>query len=396
MQMKRKLHSLVLPMLMLGACFGSLPAAAEDCVVKMGATGPLTGGAALWGLSGKAAVDFLAKMANNDGGLQVGNRKCKVEVKSFDAQYTAAGGAAAANYFASENVHIVNGPIGAPEVAGWRPVAARNGIISFTTTYKADVPSAEFPLMFKASQTPLTWGKLLINAAKEHFHFKSVMILGPNDQGGTDSGHQFAQMYSEIGAKVIEEYYQRGTTNFSPLAARIVAANPDTIETSSLPPGDASILVRQLLEAGYKGAIGSLGGVAADPIVQGAGGVENLKAVYYLQTAPMDNPGVVRMVKEFTDVMQTPPPSNPLFPVLVFSAEQIFRAVSLAGTDQDIDKLSTTLRTMQPKSRYLGDLCWRGKGLYGMNQELAFPVGLGLIIDGKKLPVQEVPIPCES
>ena len=74
------------------------------------------------------------------------------------------------------------------------------------------------------------------------------MILAPNDQGGTDSGKQLNKMYTEAGVKATEEYYQRGTTNFAPLATRIMNANPDAIETSSVPPGDATVLTKQLLK----------------------------------------------------------------------------------------------------------------------------------------------------
>ena len=63
-------------------------------------------------------------------------------------------------------------------------------------------------------------------------------------------------MYEEVGVETTLEYYQRGTTNFAAIATRVMGANPDAIEMSSVPPGDAAILVKQLLEAGYEGVIG--------------------------------------------------------------------------------------------------------------------------------------------
>ena len=388
-------RSALLPMLFLGICFVSQPAAAEDCEVKIGAVGPMSGGASAWGLAAKAGAEYAAALANADGGLMVAGRKCKVVVRSFDSQYTAAGGAAAANYMASESIHAIAGPVGSPETTGWRPVAARNSIVSFNTSYMAGVIGPEFPLAFHALQAPVSWAPLLIKAAKDRFHFKSMVITAPNDQGGADSSKQLAKMYGDLGVTPNEEYYQRGTTNFAPIVARILTYHPETVEISSVPPADASIIVRQLLEAGYTGTIGSLGGVPAEPIIQGAGGIENLKAVYYLQTMAMDNPGVVQLLKGYEPLMKSPAPPNPLFPVFTVSAEQVLRAISIAGTDQDGEKIAVALRSMTPQSRFLGKLGWRGKTIYGINQELAFPVGLGLIIDGKKLPVQEVAIPSE-
>ncbi|MDB5596839.1 MAG: Extracellular ligand-binding receptor, partial [Hyphomicrobiales bacterium] len=88
-----------LPALLTSLWAVSLPAAAQECEVKIGTVGPMTGGGSSWGLSEKAGVEFEAAWTNANGGLQMGNRKCKVKVISFDGQATAAGGAAASNYF---------------------------------------------------------------------------------------------------------------------------------------------------------------------------------------------------------------------------------------------------------------------------------------------------------
>src|SRR4051812_8564957 len=87
------------------------PASAQNCEVKIGVIGPMSGAASSWGLAAKAGTEFAAALANEDGGLPMGNRKCQVRVVSYDALYTAAGGAAASNYLASENVHITVGPV---------------------------------------------------------------------------------------------------------------------------------------------------------------------------------------------------------------------------------------------------------------------------------------------
>lgn len=256
----------------LAGAFSGTSAFAEDCTIKLGVVGPLSGGAASWGLSVKEAADFVAAAANADGGLQMGDKKCKVNVYSFDSQYTAAGGAAGANYLASEGVHVTLGPVGSPETTGFRPVAARVGIINFSSSYMSGVISPEFPLAFHALQAPATWGPLLVKAAKDQFGFKSVIVVGPNDQGGTDGGNQLKKMYIDNGVDATTEYYQRGTTNFAPLVTRIMSSNPGAIELSTVPPGDNSIIVKQLLEADYTGVIGSLGGSGLKPMVDGAGG----------------------------------------------------------------------------------------------------------------------------
>ena len=126
--------ALLLPALALAA-LASAPADAQDCEVKLGAVGPMSGGAAAWGLSAKSGAEFIATLYNQEGGLSMGNRKCKVKVVSFDSQYTAAGGAAASNYLASENVHVTMGPVGSPETTAFRPLAKRFGQVNFSSGY---------------------------------------------------------------------------------------------------------------------------------------------------------------------------------------------------------------------------------------------------------------------
>lgn len=391
----KALRSALLSAMLVGACLVAHPAAAEDCEVKVGAVGPMSGGAAAWGLANKYAVEYVAALTNADGGLKMGDRKCKVVVRAYDSLYTAAGGAAAANYMASEGVHAAVGPVGAPEPTGFRPVGARHGIVNMTSSYMAGAIGPDFPLVFHALQPPAAWGPLLVKAAHDRFHFKSMVVIGPNDQGGTDGSRQVMKFYVELGVKTNEEYYQRGTTNFAPIAARIMTFNPDTVEMTSMPPVDAGLLVRQLLEAGYTGAFGSLGGTPVEVLIQSAGGPQNLKAAYALQTISMDNPGIVRLIAGYEPTMKAPTPTNPAFPLFTIAAEQALQAISLAGTDQDGEKIAAAMRAMKPQSRFLGNLGWRGKAYYGVNQELAFPIGMGLVVDGKKLPAQEVIVPSE-
>jgi len=229
-----------------------MPAAAQNCEVKIGTAGPMTGGGASWGLSMKAAVEFEAAMVNAEGGLKLGDRKCKVTVVPYDSLGTASGGAAAANYFASQNIHAINGPVVGPESTGWLPVGKRNGIVSFTSTFALNAMSPDFPLAFHMLQGPPIWGPVVVKAAKEKYNFKNAVLIGPNDQGGTDTMKPLQKMYDDAGVHTALEYYQRGTTNFSAIATRLMNINPDVVDFSGGPPGEMAVLAKQLLEAVLK------------------------------------------------------------------------------------------------------------------------------------------------
>jgi branched-chain amino acid transport system substrate-binding protein len=390
----RDIGTAALPLLLIGSGLASLPAAAQECEVKIGAAGPMTGGGSSWGLSVKAGTEFEAAWANANGGLPVGGRKCKVSVVSVDAQSTAAGGAAAANTLASQNVHVVVGPPLSVENTGFRPVGKRADIVNFTTAFANDALSPDFPLTFHQVQTPPVWGPIVIKAAKEHYNFKTAVVMGPNDQGGTDPGNALAKIYNESGVKATTEWYQRGTTNFAAIATRLMAMRPDTVELGPMPPGEAGILVKQMREAGYEGTFGRLG-AGGDVIIKISGGVEAQKAFYWFDHVPTQDNAIKKLDADFVRLMKAPVPENALVYNAQISAEQVLKAISLAGTDQSGEKIAAELRKMTPESRYLGKAGWRGKAQYGINQEFSFPVGLNFISNGKIAPQRRLDIPTE-
>jgi branched-chain amino acid transport system substrate-binding protein len=394
MPRKRKFTRAALPVaLLVGAAVS--PAAAQECEVKVGMAGALTGGASAWGIAMKTATEFVAAKHNEAGGLNVNGKKCKVRVVAVDALCTAAGGAAASNYLASENVKVLIGPICSPETTGFQPLSNRHKQIFFNSSYKADAIGPEWPFGFHMHQGPKVFAPILIKAGQDRFKFKTAVVMGPNDQGGTDAGNQSAAIYRELGVKTEVEWYQRGTTNFGPIAARIMAQNPEVVELAAMPPPDVTNLVRQLTQAGFRGIYGGMGGIGMEPVVQGAGGVDKIKGYFWIELMPVEDPGALRLREDFKKLMKAEPTTNAMLYTSTFAAETITRAISLAGTDSDADKLADTIRKMTPESEYFGKGCWRGKSQYGINQEFAFPIGMGVIQDGKRIGVQRIDLPCE-
>ena len=382
----------LLGFLSFSSCFAVSSAFAQGCEVKLGVAGPMAGGAASWGLAMKTGAEFVAAQTNANGGLPMGNRKCSVSVSSFDSQYTPAGGAAAANYFASQNIKIIVGPLAAPEATGIKPVAQRNGQLTFTSALASDAIGPQFPLAFHQLTGPFGWSDVIVKAAKDRFKFSSVVILGPNDQGGTDGVKVLLKAYEGNGVKATGEYYQRGTTNFAPLVTRIMNMKPDSVDLATVPPGDTAIISRQLFEAGYQGVLGRLGGSGAPEIIRGAGGIEKIKGFYWLELAPLDDPKVKSLLVDYEKVMKSAPTQNSILFTSAAATHMVLKAITSAGTSDDAEKVAAALRALTPETPYYGKGAWRGKSEFGINQQLAFPVGMGVIENGKNLGVTRIEI----
>ena len=370
--------------------FSSGQVRAEGCELKIGAMGPMSGGAAQWGLAMEGAAVLAAAEVNAAGGLQVGNQKCKVTVVSYDSKYTADAAAAGSNAFASQGIHFIIGPVGSPESTGIKPVAARNEQIAWNASYAKNALETKFPLMFHISPGPSGWADAIIKEAKKHFQIKSVALIAPNDQGGTDIASVDGEAYRNNGITTTEEYYQRGTTNFAPIVTRVLATKPDAVDTASSPPGDAGVLAKQLRLAGFTGPIGRLGGPGTEEILRVSGGIDTLKDFYWFESVATEDPKVRAIDDIYRKLVGKEPPTNTGFWADLPAARMTLKAISVAGTTEDVQKVAAALRALPVDDPNLGKGVWAGKKQFGLAQELSFPFGVGIIKDGKNLGVKRV------
>lgn len=380
--------------LLAGVLVVALPAAASSaqaaCELKLGVVGGLSGATAQWGNAIKAAIEFDVKKVNDAGGLQVGSERCQVTTSVLDTKATAEGAAAAANQLVSQGIKFVLGPVVSPEATGIKPIALRNNMLVFLNSYAKNAIGPQWPLVFHEGPGPSVWADAIVKAAKAKFNIKSVVVVAPNDQGGTDIASVDVDVYKNNGIEARDEYYQRGTANFAAIVTRILASNPDAVDTASSAPSDAGIIVKQLRQAGFKGPIGRLGGAATDEIIRIAGSIETVKDFYWYENVAMGDPKVQAIYDDYKKVMGTAAPENTTMILWVAAGQVLLDAISKAGTITDTNKVAEVMRKLPVDDKYLGKGHWTGQAFFGINQEIAFPFGIGMIVDGKMLPVQRV------
>ncbi len=365
------------------------------CELKIGVIGGLSGATAQWGLALKGAAEYLAAEANaaGGGGLKVGNETCKITTVAVDSKATAEGAAAATNQLVSQNVKFILGPVVTPEATGIKPIALRNKLLVFQNSFAKDAIGPRWPLVFHEGPGPSVWAGPIVKVAKEKFNIKKVVLVAPNDQGGTDITSVDIEAYKANGIEATEEFYQRGNPNFAAVVARVLAQNPDTVDTSSTAPGDAGVLVKQLRQAGFTGTIGRLGGPATDEILRVAGGPEVLKNFYWYENVPLEDPNIRAIATDYKKLMNADPPENTMLYLWVGVGRLLFKAISDAGTITDTEKVAEMLRKLPIDDKNLGKGRWTGKSFFGIQQEVSFPFGIGLIVDGKVQPILRAEVP---
>ncbi|MBS7701363.1 MULTISPECIES: ABC transporter substrate-binding protein [unclassified Chelatococcus] len=357
---------------------------------KIGVVAAQSGPAAQWGIAARKATEFAVAEANRDNLFKIDGKPVKLSVVSIDGKYTVEGAAAGANTLASQGVKIVIGGAGSPEVTGMKPIATRNNMLLMVSSYAKNAIGPQWPLVFHMSPGPSVWADPIIKVAKEKFKFDSVVIVAPNDQGGTDIASVNAEAFRANGVKATEEYYQRGTTNFAPIVTRIMNANPGSVDLASSPPGDAGTLVKQLRQAGFQGAIGRLGGPGYSEISRIAGGDAVLKDFYWFEPIVIDD-NTRKLDSDYKALMGEDRPENNLFYQWVISARMVVKAAIEAQSVTDTAKIAEILRKMPVSDQQIGDGYWVGQKFFGINQELSFPFGMGVVSGGTVQPVTSMP-----
>ncbi|HMO30350.1 ABC transporter substrate-binding protein [Enterovirga sp.] len=373
--------------LMGGALLAStmLTGAAAACELKIGSPAVLSGPAAQWGLALRGALEFTAKEAMDEKRLVIDGVPCTISSVVIDSKYTAEGAAAAMNQLAAQGVKVIVGGVGSPEVTGLKPVATRNRMVAMVNSFAKDSIGPQWPNVFHIGPGPSGWAGPIIDEGLKRFKFKTVAIVAPNDQGGTDIASVNAQLFKERGVTPAEEYYQRGTTNFAPIVTRILGSNPGAVDLASSPAGDAGIIVKQLRQAGFEGPIFRLGGPAFEEIARVAGGVNVLKDFLWYEPVYIDD-NVRALEAKHLKLMGRPRPENADFFRWTFAARMMIKAANAAGTVSDPQKIADAMRALPVEDENIGRGYWIGKKFFGIRQQMSYPFAIGVVVNGETQP----------
>jgi branched-chain amino acid transport system substrate-binding protein len=184
---------------------------------------------------------------------------------------------------------------------------------------------------------------------------------------------------------IAEEYYVRGTQDFTPVVLRVMAKKPDLIDMGISSPGDTGLFLKQLGEAGYKGLTMNSASIVTTDVVWKAAG--NYAKGHFVIGAFTDAPTpeyealTKRYLKDF---------GGTAVPIISYDAYEGLKALLLA-----IEKANTFDTTIVNET--LGNLSWTGlfgpgrwmgkeKILgYGINRSMCHPFPMSRIGEGGKI-----------
>src|SRR5207244_10172889 len=218
------------------------PSAAEDKTLTIGVLGPLSGGAASYGVELVRGAEMKADEINKAGGLKVGADTYRIKLVSYDHKAQAADTATATNklIFQDKVKYIIGNAVGATCNAA-QTITEPNKVMFAFVCWGTNNLAPEKPYSFRSMLSQWELAEPFYRWVKEnHPKVKRVAVISPNDTSGKDTNTAVVKALKALAFEVTaDEYYERGTKDFYPVLTKMQAQKSDLIDIDPAPTGEA-------------------------------------------------------------------------------------------------------------------------------------------------------------
>ncbi len=391
MRMHRSIATLA-TLALAAALFGGAAVQAEDKTLTIGLLGPLSGGAASYGVELMRGAELRVEEINKAGGLKVGADTYRIKLVSYDHKAQAADTATATNklVFQDKVKYIIGNAVGATCNAA-QTITEPNKVMFAFVCWGTNNLAPEKPYSFRSllSQWELTepfyrWVK------ENHPRIKRVAAISPNDTSGKDTNTAVVKALKALGFEVTaDEYYERGTKDFYPVLTKILAQKPDMIDVAAAPPGEAGLILKQAVELGFKGAKGWTAGINPFTIISVAGR-EAAEGVWSPANINVKGDHVSAAVRKFGETYEKRYGEVPgAIAVANYAAFDVFTQAMQKAGSVDTDKVLAVLTKEQFQTVW-GPLALGGKETYGIDRQFLYPLVISEVRQGKVVDIAQV------
>lgn len=359
--------------------------------IKLGISAPMSGAAAVWGLGMEWAAKQAADKINLEGGVTVAGKKYKYEIVAYDNKYNAAEGTKVAqNLINREKIKYIVGGIGTAPIQALQSLSERSGTLIFISAWGKSVKGPQFPLTFTQSNTPFEiLDPLYRYVLAQNPKAKTVAILNANDSSGKEVETVAQKAWAALGIKVLSSnWYERGTTQFQPIAAKLTEQKPDIIDLGVAPPADAGIMLKELGVLGWNGVKVLPVGTSATQLAQIGGAAANGTYMGYAGDYSSSLSTPVQQILNQGMLAQYKEPLNPL-QVSSYDSVYALKAAMEASNSLDPKKIAAVLPTLIFETSY-GKTVFGGKATYDSPQQLQVPVMITQVQDGKMVELSRI------
>jgi branched-chain amino acid transport system substrate-binding protein len=348
------------------AAMGGLAASVRaQNTIKVGTILPLSGGAGPQGQHVTRAIETMAALINESGGV-MGRR---IEIVSRDDESTPAVGVSRANELISANVSVVIEGWNSPVTLAMQPVLARAGILDITAISKADpILSGEGnPLAIRLNSSNSQDGAVIAQYIAQVAKVRRIAFLTENDAYGNGAQASIEAELKRLNwtfEKVAEEKFPFTQTDFRVALTNVRAANPElTVAINANEGAGMPALIRQARQSRVAGTLVAAVGTLAPSVIEVAGEAANGVVgadIYFPQIEPFaSSPANQRFVAKSQELHKLVPDK---FMALGACALQVWAMAANELKTLDRDAIARRIRGGSFKGTIMGDITFEPNG----------------------------------
>jgi ABC-type branched-subunit amino acid transport system substrate-binding protein len=224
-------------------------ALAQDQVVRIGVSGPLSGSNAFAGKDDENGVRLAVEELNAQK-LKVGARTLKFELLSEDDQGDPKAGVSVAQKFADAGVKFVLGPYNSGVAIPASRVYNDAGILMSTVGTSPKITQARYPNVFRIVASDAQVGASMASYAAKELKIKTVGVIDDRTAFGQGIADEFAKQARASGVTVVgREFTNDKASDFSAILTAFRAKKVDAIFFGGYAPQGAP-MARQMKQLG--------------------------------------------------------------------------------------------------------------------------------------------------
>ena len=345
-----------------GMCLAG--AAAAQGAVKVGVIFPLSGGAGPQGQHVTQAIQSMAALINDAGGV-MGR---KIEIVSRDDESTPAVGVSRANELIGQGVSVIIEGWNSPVTLAMQPVIARAGVLDITAISKADpILSGEGnPLAVRLNSSNSQDGAVIASYIANS-KAKRIAFLTQNDAYGNGAQASIEGELKKLNyayEKVAEEKFPFTQADFRVALTNVRAANPDiTVAINANEGLGMPATIRQARQSRLPGKLVAAVGTVAPSVIQVAGDAANGLVgadIYFPDVEPFaSNPANRKFVARNQELFKYTPDK---FMAVAATALQVWAMAANELKTLDREAIAKRIRGGAFKGTIMGDVTFEPNG----------------------------------
>jgi branched-chain amino acid transport system substrate-binding protein len=318
---------------------------------------------------------------NKAGGIVVDGKRQQLQAVACDTAYRVDKLTECLNKLVFDEKTKFVAVLGGAMAVAARDFLREQGVLQVNWAYAGGVVDPNYPLMFSTIslpdvQAPALWSWF----SKQYPQVKKRASIATDDETGRWCQGVSRKWAEQNGIQTVhEEWYPRGqVADFGPLVARVLASQPDVIDTCAPPAPDTAAIIKAAREQGYKGHFVEVGQKFSQALVRGAG-KENV--VGFISWGMLDTDFPSQAVKEWAQRYEQRY-GPPFDYTSVETANVAFTLVCGLREAKSADPKAVATALERAKCQNLfGDFTFGAKEIYGIGHQILQPIIFGRIGD---------------